>query len=112
MYAFGLVAIESPEVAKARKVWAESRDPAKALEVFPRHRNVEREVLFGLQKYGVSNALAAIQHVRVEQVSHDTNCSHSSRHWSLCHLIGTVTCRGLKLCITSMGVYIRMYVRT
>ena len=64
-----LVAAESPEITKARKVWAETRDPAKALEVTPHHRNVERQVLFGLQKYGLNNTLAALQHVRVELVS-------------------------------------------
>ena len=64
-----LIVAETPEITKARQVWAETRDPVKTLEVTPHHRNVERQVLFGLQKYGLSDTLAAIQHVRVELVS-------------------------------------------
>ena len=108
VYAYGLVTIESPEVTKARRVWAESRDPAKALEAFPRHRNVEREVLFGLQKHGLSNALAAIQHVRVELVF--TLCS-------LCTVVGVfvVSYSGcvvvkLKTMHTFVRAFVRMYV--
>ena len=69
---------EPDDVTAAREVWAETRDPQKALEVFPKRRNAERCALIGVRTHGPTNPLAAILNVRVgERLAHGCHGSSS-----------------------------------
>jgi tRNA pseudouridine13 synthase len=51
---------EAEDITAARKLWAETRDPQKAWDIFPKRRNVERCALNGIILHGPTNPLAAI----------------------------------------------------
>ena len=52
---------EREEEAAARRLWRETRDAAAVLAIAPRKMGIERQLLEGVVRHGLSNPLSALQ---------------------------------------------------
>jgi tRNA pseudouridine13 synthase len=59
---------DTPDIAKARTYWKETRDARGTLDIMPRWMVVDRQLLLGLQKHGGQQYLNAFYSVRQDDL--------------------------------------------